>query len=608
MGEVAELRLRRDVTGLIRMLEAGSPMEKMAAAETLGDLHLRDAVTALIATVERGQEDPYGSYAAAEALGKFGDERAVGPLINAVVRNDYSNAVAARALGCLGAQSAIGPLVSALTGDGPADREAMAEALADLGARDALLSVAADDVNGGMISRWPAIRALVALQDTRVIDVLTALSLGGDYREVEVARALGRLGARRGIGRLAWNLHSDDDELRRASVEALGALAEHAGLPFILRTLGDESPAVQDAAARAAAAVPGAYGPLTYALWDEEPRVRAGACEALRLLGDARAARWLCHHMQLVGQPYFVRRAAAAALAVLPEEPCRADIVMRLAREADTAEDEERRLRAVELLGALATAHEVGELIRRLADQRPRVRLVVVEALTRLGDPAVGPALTSALSDESASVRARAARALGDRPGSDAVEGLIRALHDSSTDVAVRAAESLGRLRAVSATAVLWQAHAKGPQVLRRAAAGALVEVLAAGDPDKLRPFLDDEDREIQVLAASALDGRAVACVGRLAEILRGADLPAAMAAIRALGRIGTEGSVVVLDEKLRSRGFQYDAKKAATESLRVIGTQAAIRALASSYEQNTFIDNAGLHYAAREALIALGA
>jgi HEAT repeat protein len=472
--------------------------------------------------------------------------------------------------------------------------------------RDALLRVAADDVNEGMMSRWPATKKLIALGDTRVLDVLTAFSLQNDSIEVEIAGALGQFGDRRALGRLAWNLRSEDDDLRRVSVEALGALAQRAILPFVLQALGDENLAVQAAAARVAATVPGIYGPLSYALWDQEPRVRAGVCQALRLLGDPRAAQALCHHMRLGNQPHFVLREAAAALAVLPEEPCLAEIVMCLARELDIADDEETRIRAAELLGLLAANGGIGELIRGLADRLPRVRLAVVEALAGLDNAEVGPALVSALSDESASVRARAARMLGERPGSNIIAGLIRALEDSSTDVAVRAAESLGRLRAPAAEPALWEAYTLGGKVLRRAAAGALVRVLAEESPDRVCPLLDDEDGEIRFLVASALGERAIACVSQLIEISSGPEQPAATAAIRALGRIGTESAVTALNNILLSCNLD-DQLIAVIESLRTIGTQEAIGALGIAFEQNTVPESWSAHQAAREALIAHG-
>jgi HEAT repeat protein len=603
MGGVAELRLRRDVAGLVQMLEGGSSMEKMAAAETLGDLNSQEAATALIACLGRGREEPYCQYAAAEALGKLKDRVAVGPLIDVVLRHEYGNAVAAQALGRLGDPSAIEPILSSLVGDGPADRGAMACALADLDAREALLRVAEDDVDGGMLSRWPAAMALVALDDARVVDVLTALPIQLPWTEKEISQALARLGDTRALARLSWNLRSDDFELRRASVEALGELGLHASLPVILQALGDENPLVQAAAARAAARVPRAYGPLIFELWSEDPLVRAGACDALRILGDPRALQKLGNLLQREEEP-FVRKAAAAALVAMPEGPLRRRIVKRLAQELLGAEDEERRLQAVAELGALAAAKEVKVLSRGLNDQRPRVRLAVVDALARLPDPAADVPLTAALGDESASVRARAARALGERPETNSVPALIRALTDSSEDVAARAAESLGRLEAASATPALADARASGGGILRRAVAGALVRILAADDPGSLRPLLDDQDEETQALAASALDSQASDCVARLAEIALVPNFAAATEAIRALGRIGTSASLEVLDTVLRSRDMKA---LIAIESLRAIGSPEAIKALALSFEQNTFVDNASIHFAARKALVALG-
>ena len=119
---------RRAVPKLLRMMEVGiSDYATMARAlSQLGHTGFVEEMLELLRNPE-----PWERQVAAESLGGFGDERAVVPLIDALVDVDKEvRAFAARALGSLGDARSVQPLIEVL---GDQDRYVLAEAVRSLG-------------------------------------------------------------------------------------------------------------------------------------------------------------------------------------------------------------------------------------------------------------------------------------------------------------------------------------------------------------------------------------------------------------------------------------------------------------------------------------------
>ena len=131
-SSIEELEAKKDVKGLIKALRNKDSGVRKAAAEALGKIGDQRAVEPLIEALR----DEYWRVreAAAEALGKIGDQRAVEPLIEALRDEVWLvRCAAAEALGKIGDRRAIEPLIKAL-GDLYSDvREAAAEALGKIG-------------------------------------------------------------------------------------------------------------------------------------------------------------------------------------------------------------------------------------------------------------------------------------------------------------------------------------------------------------------------------------------------------------------------------------------------------------------------------------------
>lgn len=104
------------------------------------------------------------------------------------------------------------------------------------------------------------------------------------------------------------------------------------------------------------------------------------------------------------------------------------------------------RQAAARVLGGIKDGQAAGPLVALLGDADRQVRWQVVNALEKIGWPAVPPLLLS-LESEDDLVRRETARALGRLADPRAIEPLIAALDDESETVRVAAAFALYQMR-----------------------------------------------------------------------------------------------------------------------------------------------------------------
>jgi len=174
-------------------------------------------------------------------------------------------------------------------------------------------------------------------------------------------------------------------------------------------------------------------------------------------------------------------------------------------------------------------------------DKRIQAKIMAAEALARIDDPRIVPALITALRDPDVNVRGQAAGALGQIGDVRAVEPLIEWLGQGTPEAGVFAAHPLGRIG--------------GPR-----ATEALIELL--GDSDPLR----------RQRAAYALDNSEDP---RALELLIGAlkdqNLHVRIAAADSLGEIGDPRAIPALEELLSKEKNPRvrDAASAAIQAIR---------------------------------------
>jgi len=360
--------------------------------------------------------DPEGRKQAALKAGASGNTRAVRSLIDAMGDEDPNvRAAVMEALGRLGDPRAIGPLAGFLANPAKKDKRSKFER------RES------PDITA-------AATALAALGEAafpRLADALNSENL--EVRRASV-QALGALRSPRAVAPLARALDDARSEVRRAAALGLGNLGDPGALPALSRALGHKDPETRRAAAEALGTLGGndAVTLLARAIEDREENVQSAVIAALKSIGSAGAAISL--RPVLYGDRKNARAAAVAALgsmafpAATPEE--RAAIAVLKADFAAAVREGQAAVKPLaEALGSTEVQH------RRQA----------ASALEELTSSGVVPALIRALRDHDAEVREAASRALSGT-GSEAVVPLLEVVAGPDVTAQRLAAQALGRI------------------------------------------------------------------------------------------------------------------------------------------------------------------
>ncbi|HUX06036.1 MAG TPA: HEAT repeat domain-containing protein, partial [Acidobacteriota bacterium] len=193
---------------------------------------------------------------------------------------------AAKALAKLGEARALEPLIKAL-GDHDKDvRKAAAKGLRTLGEPQWLELVKGDDDD---------FERLGESKDARAVEpMIKALGDGEVSVRWAAAEALGKLGDARAVEPLIKALGDGEGSVRRAAAEALGNLGDDRAVEPLIKALGREG-SVRRVSAEALGKLGDvrAVEPLIKALGDGEGSVRLAAAEALSTLSELRWAEWV---------------------------------------------------------------------------------------------------------------------------------------------------------------------------------------------------------------------------------------------------------------------------------------------------------------------------
>jgi HEAT repeat protein len=148
----------------------------------------------------------------------------------------------------------------------------------------------------------------------------------------------------------------------------------------------------------------------------------------------------------------------------------------------------------------------VETLIQALKDEDRYVRRHAAIALENVGDKRAVEPLIQALRDEDEGVRGNAASALEEIGDTRAVKPLIKALKDRDTNVRALAARALGKIGDARAVEPLTKALKNKYRGIRESAAEALVKIGDARAVEPLIEALKDEDAWVRKFAAEALE------------------------------------------------------------------------------------------------------
>lgn len=474
---LGEQRQVRAAGPLIDALKDDDPNVRYHAIEALGKLKSSEAVDALAEIAE--SRDFFLAFPALDALAKIGDAR-IAPRVVLLLEDDLLREPVINLLGQLGDETAVAPLTALLnTGDAPTDLIAEALAalsdryeeqygegsyIADLTSREISPTGVQNLLDAleapGKENLRPLVLVLGWLKRSGVERALTRLMGRDDLRD-EIIEALVRHGSGT-FDLLMPQLESEDLEVRRSAVVALGRLADRRAAPALVNMLRDESLSIDAANALAQIGDPQALDGLLSLIGHDDASTRQAAVNALNSLATPQMSKRI---IPLLHDP-----------------------------------DPNVRESAVKIAGYFGYSEAAGELLKLSRDPIERVRSAAIEHLPFVEDERVFDALIHALKDETPNVRAAAARALGNMDAPKTDHYLIQALADEDVWVRYFSARALGRRRSKESIEALKKVVAEEKfnhvriaaldslgQIGGQRIAGIAAELVKDDDPDVAR-------------------------------------------------------------------------------------------------------------------------
>ena len=470
---------------LARLLAHADDNVAVAAIEALGRVGGRAAVDPLLQALASGNF--FRMFPTIDVLGRGGDPRAVGPLA-ALLADPLYVSEAARALGRTGDRAATAPLADLLTKPSDVAVRVGAAALAELFER-------ARERSG---TSTPVEDALKAHVDPVAVArrLVQALAGADPAEQAAICRVLGAVGAEQSIPALSRLLDGAPVVAARAA-EALKNLGS-ASSPHLLQALRDGDSrrrlAILPVVSRASA-----LSDVVACLRDDDPAVRALACDSLARIGDARAAR---HVFDLLVDPNpRVVQAAIGAIQSLGGAE-----TQRLALEATAHAAPSVRRSGLRILAYFGASSTVDVFLRALDDDDPRVRDAAIQGLPFLDAPAALEALFRTARAPDAKKRGAAMRALGQCASDRRVPAyLLAGLDDDDPWVRYYACQALGRLRVEAAANPIAKLLASDAGQVKVAAVEALAHLQSAIAFDALRGAARSEDVDVMRAALIGL-------------------------------------------------------------------------------------------------------
>jgi HEAT repeat protein len=301
-------------------------------------------------------------------------------------------------------------LQTALHDESPRIRAAAAQSLGHLESVASVPDLMRAMADADEWVRYYTARALGQIRSPESIDTLAAALREDSAAQVRIAAAdaLGSIGGRRPVAMLAPFVTSDNPDLARAALLALGVVGHPDALHPILAALRSNDPTHREIAVRAIAG-----------------RRDHDAAEALQWAAGADSSETVAD----AAMEELAQMATPESIAAL----------LRL------TSDSRLREKAVVQISRLGRAH-LERIKSGLSSPQMETRRAVVEALGRMKHPEASQALSAALDDERPEVRLAALLALR-RLGSHVSERKLWSLAQSDPDPGVREAAQQGLQR-----------------------------------------------------------------------------------------------------------------------------------------------------------------
>lgn len=525
---------------IITLLDDANDNVVVAAIEALGRLGAGIAIEPLVAVVRR--RNFFQTFPAIQVLAGTHDPRIIAPLSELLDDPLFAPAAIA-ALGRSGLPGALPPLLALLDIADLERTRTVAAALADL-----LVTAAWSGTTSKIV---PALHTAPGIGE-----VLRA-ALPGARREerVAIATLLGTVGDPESLPLLVGLL--DEPTCRTAATEAIQQIA----------ALHDD--ALLDLLNRGTAAMRIALLPIVHTtnsiavvqslLADDEPEVRARACEALARIGNTSVVDAL--FAALDDDHPRVAHAATGAIHSLGGERARALAVAALG-----ATGPARRRHALRIVAYLGITEAFQAVRAAIDDPDARLAELAITALAALEDPRTDPILVELARDPDPARRAAATRGAAQRTSEVTTELLVRALTDDAPWVRYYACQGLARTRHAPAIPAIVERLADPSPHVRIAA----IEALAALDAPAARQALtaatrsNDPDERRAALVGLGHGDHAHA-LPLLLEAAAGEDVATRLVALAGLGRSSDPAALAALARAARS---EHDELRDAALSL----------------------------------------
>ena len=539
---------------LIRALDDADTNVRFHAIESLGKIALPAALPRLAHIAVSG--DFYLAFPAIEALVRINDP-VVAPELAQLLRNPILGSAAAEALGQLGDEDSVDALVDAI-GATDVPVTVLADALVRIRDKYESSFSGGEEIEDRVQRRVSALGlegVLEAIDRSSGHGVRTLVVLLGWVRDPLIPQALARL------------LGSFD--VRHHVIEAFVRCGASAVTLLVEQLAGGDS----DVTCAAVVAL-GRIGdrravPALVALLDGSTReLRVSAISALARIGDPRAFERL---LLLLGDPDIaVRQAAVGALNSIGH-PEMAVHIRALLGDANPV----LRESAVKIAGYFGYPECADAVVSCCTDADESVRAAALEHLPYFDDPRAADVLATAVVHEGPRPRAAAAKALGGMSGSAAVESLRAALRDEEPWVRYFAAISMGRHRDAAMLHELAGAAAgdSAPHV-RVAAVEAIGAIGGEEAIQILKPIAEGDDGDGSLAALRVLGRAGSDAIGStLCDAVRSPDSRRRLAAVEALAHWGAERAVESL-QWAAAADDDSEVSAAALEGLGIIASR----------------------------------
>ncbi|HWP05851.1 MAG TPA: HEAT repeat domain-containing protein, partial [Polyangiaceae bacterium] len=550
---------RREAASAVPVIEAltrhADDNVALAAVEALGRIGGKAAIDSLLAMV-RGRNF-FRTFPTIDVLGRSGDPRVLGTLLELSQESLYASE-AVRALGRLGDPAAASPLILLLERAPENLVRTIAVALVAIhehAKRRFATGVAVERVLLNATS-LPELRA-------KLVD---SIRRADPVEQAAVAEILAWIGEESTVPALV------------SLLEAAGTVAQVAATS-LRKLVGVAEPQLLDALRTGLTprkrllipllgGRPGARDALVACLSDEDPGVRALACDALARGGDVSVCGAL---FTLLGDPDG--RVAQAALGAI--QSLGSVETKELALAAAENPDVRVRCAALRIIGYFAYPEGFEFLARGASDGDERVRDAAIAGLPLFEEPRSIELLIQAAHHETTRTRTAAIRALGHTTprgtGAALVLGELRsALRDSNPWVRYYACQSLGRLRDDGATEALAALLTDESGQVRVAAVDALAHLHGPRAFEVLATAVDSEDPDMHRAALVALGiSKRPEGLPMLLAAVRTGQTPTRLVALSALAELGVPEAVAAVaratedrDEGVRSAAAGFLAAR----------------------------------------------